>query len=538
MGRKWLLFLVVAVIVGWLPIVSLWLNPPALIGDEAYYARVPVEMRERGDWLVPYFNGEPRYKKPPLMYWLVVISQSIFGENEQAVRLPSLVAVFLTGVLLVWFGLKVGSPETGIWAATFFLLNPMTAVLGNWGATEATLCFFVTASILSGFVWLKERLSRWLLLSGAAAGLGILTKGAPGLVLPSVALFPIAVLRFWSQSDGKVKAPKVKTFFVCAILWLAICFALAAPWFAIVGGREGEAFWQVFLWREHIQRVGKPMEGHSGPIWFYLPVIWLLFLPWSTRLPYAFANTLKAQNLLPSIERSMAWWAISVVVLFSLVATKLPHYVFPAFPALAWLCALQAQRDLSRGEFALGLLSASLPTLAIAYASIAGPNAYTKFLSELGFTPQSELRGLTFAFRLLLLGFAFVPLAWLAPNFGRPSFMKVRYSLLVSGAILTAVTLSATSILMGVLGGREAVNFWLRSKNIATFGSDTEWVVFYAGKPVPLLGRNIERLRTFLTKYNDAAILARVDFAPVLREEGLKFVRFGVWGVASKWEQR
>jgi len=108
MSGKRQLLLTLAILLGWMPAVSLWLSPPILIGDEAYYARVPVEMKERGDWLVPYFNGEPRYKKPPLMYWLVAVSQRIFGENEVASRLPSLLAVVLTSLLLLWFSSKTG----------------------------------------------------------------------------------------------------------------------------------------------------------------------------------------------------------------------------------------------------------------------------------------------------------------------------------------------------------------------------------------------------------------------------------------------
>ncbi|MFN3421835.1 MAG: ArnT family glycosyltransferase, partial [Armatimonadota bacterium] len=157
MRKPHLLLLLMAISLGWLLTISLWFNPPPLIGDEAYYARVPIEMRERGDWIVPYFNGEPRYKKPPLMYWLVALSQSVFGENEFASRLPSFTAVFLTGLLLAWFGFKLGAAESGLWAATAFLLNPMTAILGNWGAPEAILCFFITASVLFGFLGLFDR---------------------------------------------------------------------------------------------------------------------------------------------------------------------------------------------------------------------------------------------------------------------------------------------------------------------------------------------------------------------------------------------
>ncbi len=541
------LFLVTAILLGWTPTLSLWLNPPPLIGDEAYYARVPVEMRERKDWIVPYFNGEPRYKKPPLMYWFVALSQSVFGENEFASRLPSLIAVVLTGLFLAWFGLKVGATETGLWAAAAFLLNPMTVILGNWGAPEATLCLFVTTSALSGLLWLSKDLSlRWILLSGISAGAGVLTKGAPGLILPAIVLFPVAIwkgLGEWKTNGNRTEMVKTVGQIV---LWLTICFAIAVPWFIVVWLREGEKFWQVFLLREHIQRVAEPMEGHRGPIWFYLLIVWLLFLPWSICLPYAFANVLKnfrqsTKVNLHSPDFLMAWWALSVVVLFSLIATKLPHYIFPAFPALAWLVASQAQRNLSKGEFWLGFVLSALPFLFVLGGFIVGLQAYQQLLQTIGFKVGVELEAIEFAVYLLLLGFVLVPLAWLfsaVVQFLGKQRLKLQRVLLVSGLLLTATTLVAISTLIHASGGHEATKLWIKSQKIATFGSDTEWAVFYAKRPVPMLGRSEKQLKEFLTKFRDAAILARVDFAPILRRNGLTLRRFGIWCVATQTKQK
>ncbi|MFA0742647.1 MAG: hypothetical protein DFNUSKGM_002774 [Candidatus Fervidibacter sacchari] len=541
MDGKRQLLLALAILLGWMPAVSLWLNPSVLTGDEAYYARVPIEMRERGDWLVPYFNGEPRYKKPPLMYWLVAFSQRVFGENEVASRLPSLLAVVLTSSLLLWFGLRTGFAETGAWAAAMFLLNPMTAVLGNWGAPEATLCLFVTASILFGLLWIRDCSLSPLLVSGAAAGLGVLTKGAPGLVLPAIVLFPLAFCRTWTKQKEKAGWTQWMNLGAQIVLWFAICSAIAAPWFLLVSVREGEAFWQVFLLREHVRRVAEPMEGHRGPLWYYLLVIWLLFLPWSTYLPHALVSALKPLRQMSIGENhfvatSMAWWAISVVGLFSLVATKLPHYIFPALPALAWLCASRTGSEASKSEVVLGFLLALLPVIGALYGISVLPNTYAEFLRKLGFEPDAELKALKFALNLITFGFTSALMAWLLSSaFRFPSVSKSRWNaILLSGAILTATTFGFLSAFMRASGGRDAVKLWTKFKHLATFGSDTEWAVFYAQKPVPLLGRDKQRLRELLANYPDATILARVDFAPALRDEGLNLVRFGFWCVGSR----
>lgn len=540
MGRSFRFLSVIAVVIGWSPVLSLWLKPPPLIGDEAYYARVPVEMKERGDWIVPYFNGEPRYKKPPLMYWLVGAFQRFFGENEVASRLPSLAAAVLTGVLLLWLGLRTGFSETGMWAAVSFLLNPMTAILGNWGAPEAVLCFFITASLVFGLVGVLEHSTfPWLLFSGIAAGLGVLTKGAPGIILPAIVLFPIMALE--TRQDIGTTWSKLRKFGLKVLLWLSICSTIASPWFILVGLREGKAFWQVFFLQEHARRVAEPMEGHSGPFWFYLPIIWLLFLPWSIRLPRAFSEVPKLIKHLQAspnciLHLSMAWWAVSTILLFSSISTKLPHYTFPSFPALAWLCFFPREESTTKGELVLEFLLALLPVFGVSYGAAIVPRTYTEFLHKAGFEPAAELKAIKFTLSLIVWGFASVPIAWLFALAIRslPIHKSRKHALLLSGVILTAVTLSAVSDLVRTSGGHSAIEAWAEFPHLATYGSDTQWAVFYAKRHIPLLGRNRWRLRKFLTDFHNPAVLSRVDFAPALRGEGLSLMRFGLWCVAFK----
>lgn len=548
--------LALAILIGWLPVVLVMERPPPLIGDEAYYARVPIEMHQRGDWLVPYFNGEPRYKKPPLMYWLVAISHRLFGENETASRLPSLIAVFLTAALLLWFGRKVGEPQTGGLAAVAFLLNPMTAILGNWGAPEATLMLFITAAALMAWNALcnTHHAWRWAIVSGIAAGLGVLTKGAPGVILPAL----IAVPLLWLTKASGMEHRR----YIFVALWLVALIATAALWFIVVGVSEGKAFWQVFLLREHLERVATPMEGHKGPLWFYLPIVWLLFFPWSVRLPLAVwyavvgapsgATEKVVANANPTnrltVDKWMVWWALSVIVLFSIVATKLPHYIFPAFPALGWLSARQWQRQAKVGEsLSVALLSLPVFLLAILAASPHLSEAYEAFLQQEGFSLADDERvmlratgiglflGLGIAALLVTsIGFASAGFGWVADSI----WSKATDGWHRVGAIVAALTVASTLFgswaLLHTTNGHRAVATWQSAPVIATFGSDTEWVVFYAKRSVPILRGDERRLEEFLQTHPKASVLSRIDFAPKLREMGLTVRRFGIWCVAQK----
>jgi 4-amino-4-deoxy-L-arabinose transferase-like glycosyltransferase len=65
-------------------------------------------MRERRDYVVPYFNNKYRFDKPPWIYWMQVASYRLFGENDFAARFPSGVAAALTAVLLFAWGRRLG----------------------------------------------------------------------------------------------------------------------------------------------------------------------------------------------------------------------------------------------------------------------------------------------------------------------------------------------------------------------------------------------------------------------------------------------
>ena len=78
------------------------LGRPALTdSDEAFYAESAREMIERGDWLTPYYNGQPRFEKPVLYYWLVAATYVAAGPSPGAARFPAALAG--VGLVLVTF---------------------------------------------------------------------------------------------------------------------------------------------------------------------------------------------------------------------------------------------------------------------------------------------------------------------------------------------------------------------------------------------------------------------------------------------------
>src|SRR6476469_8494345 len=102
------------------PTLSFFLLEP----DEGRYAQIPREMLARGDWVVPHLQGEPYLDKPPLLYWLVMLSYRVFGVHDWAARLVPALAVQLTVLLTYALGRWLAGERGAWWGALLLVVAP------------------------------------------------------------------------------------------------------------------------------------------------------------------------------------------------------------------------------------------------------------------------------------------------------------------------------------------------------------------------------------------------------------------------------
>ena len=124
--------------------------------DEPRNAACAVEMLQRGDWVVPWFNGEIRTHKPVLLYWLMMSAYSVFGINEFSARFWSAALGVGTVLLTYIIGRRLFGHRAGLFAGLILCSTIMFPVAARAATPDSTLVFLITAA-LSVFVLCTPR---------------------------------------------------------------------------------------------------------------------------------------------------------------------------------------------------------------------------------------------------------------------------------------------------------------------------------------------------------------------------------------------
>ncbi|MCY2986401.1 MAG: glycosyltransferase family 39 protein, partial [Planctomycetota bacterium] len=151
MRRIWMHLALIIVVAG----IALFTNlggPRLWDRDEPRNAGCALEMLQRGDWVIPFFNGELRAHKPALLYWLIMSAYSLFGVNEFAARFWSAVLGMGTALATYGIGRRLFHARVGLWSAVILSTSLMFDVAGRAATPDSTLIFFSTLSLLV-YVW-------------------------------------------------------------------------------------------------------------------------------------------------------------------------------------------------------------------------------------------------------------------------------------------------------------------------------------------------------------------------------------------------
>ena len=468
--------------------------------DEGVNAGCAKEMFEAGTLVVPVFNGELRSAKPVLLYWLQMASFSLGGISELTARLPSAILGLLTVLVTYELARRLFDPRVGLLAGVCLASTIQFDVLSHAATPDAPLMLFVTLTMLLAWLGQEQDGRGWLWWPAIPCGLAVLTKGPIGLAAPGLAL----LLYFaWNR--------ELRRLFDSRLLTGGLLFLLTVvPWVALVSSETKGEWPERFLKNENVNRIATAQEHHSGPVFYYVVVIILLFAPWSAMIGPTLRHAVRAGlNRLPEVQpcpaRFLLTWVVAFVVPFSLVATKLPNYVAPAYPPLAILTAWFLAR------WARGLTRLSRP---IEWVAVGGV-LLTGIAFGVGFLVLSGMTPLTRPGDRIISGLETWAWVGLIPIVGA---IGMAVGILRDDRHLAVMSLASAAVgLCCVIGvGPVLVVDRLKSQKIlattsganqtdrdirlaaARYFQDSESIVFYSGRQVEVLV-NAEQIRDFLS---------------------------------------
>ncbi|MFL6584739.1 MAG: ArnT family glycosyltransferase, partial [Chthoniobacterales bacterium] len=356
------------------------------------------EMRERGDYVVPYFNEQYRFDKPPLTYWAQIASYRFFGENDFAARLPTAIAAALAALVILAWGYRMADGRTGVWAGLIFTVCLQSFIHGKAAVADMWLVLFVTVAHWAGWELLQVRkartLSAWWLVFYIALALAFLAKGPIGWT-PL-----IAIALIWSIRRPRPASPSrtgITATVLRVVLGIALMLGIVAWWGIPALVRTHGEFFKVGIGKHVVARSFGAMEGHGANsaasyvalLPFYFVAVFLSFFPWSLRLPRLTKALWRNRDL---TDDYLIAGTLVVFVIFSLVKTKLLHYTLPAFPLLALLVArhVMTRRFFRTAATAMAIACLLIAVIGFPAAQQFFPSRQLFLMSERDVRPEME----------------------------------------------------------------------------------------------------------------------------------------------------
>ncbi|MCF8368835.1 MAG: glycosyltransferase family 39 protein [Bacteroidales bacterium] len=314
--------------------------------DEANFAEIAREMIATGNYLQVQINYLPFFEKPPLFFWLQVISMKLFGINEFAARFPNAITGILTLIILYRIGSKLFDKRFGIiWVLAYFgSILPHFYFKSGIIDPVFNLFIFLGIYLLIKFKWKKEVLEiaqnpgwKYLLTGGLLIGLAILTKGPVAWLIVL-----LMILVYWISVKFRLFIP-IGSF----VLFSIFAAILMLVWFGLEYFTNGPEFIVEFIVYQ-IRLFSTEDAGHGGFPGYHLVVMLFGCFPVSIFAIRAFYK-MKADK--PYQNDFRKWMIILfwvVIILFSIVQSKIVHYSSLAYFPLTFLAAMTIKQIIDK----------------------------------------------------------------------------------------------------------------------------------------------------------------------------------------------
>jgi len=365
-------------------------EPVVIDSAEAMYAEVSRAMHAGGQAIIPTLNGAGFFEKPPMLYWTQMLGYQLFGVNSLGARFFNAAAAVAT-ILVFYIGAAKPLGSRVAFNSSLILGSCLIFMyLARVAMTDMLLTLFLVSSLVSFWYGVERELAGK---TGAAlfwlccfcAALAMLSAGTIGAVLPALTAFSYLI------SIGRPAVIFKRRWLIPGALTLVL---IGFSWYLLLGfiHPDGFTFMKDLFVEHHMGAISGAADGHSGPFFYYLVVLFVGFMPWFGYLPAALLRIpwKIADNPGHRFIRLFALFAMIVFAIFSLAAIKLPNYILPALPGFAlligWLFEKRAAGEPAGANTPLGWRLAGwtgvIPSAAIGIILLILPLIYP-YLAEL-----------------------------------------------------------------------------------------------------------------------------------------------------------
>jgi 4-amino-4-deoxy-L-arabinose transferase-like glycosyltransferase len=330
--------------------------------DEINFAEAAREMVITGNYSVVQIDYKAFFEKPPLFFWMQAISMHIFGINEFAARFPNALVGVFSLLLIFNIGRRYYDSKFGLIWVLSYAGSILPFFYFKSGIIDPWFNFFIFLGVYYASRYLDEtsinskknlqsveynlkqtpsgknekldtggidERNKWnLVWSGAAIGLGILTKGPVALLL---ILLTLGVYFLIKRFKG---FPSVLDF----IIFFGVVLLFGGSWFIVEFVRGNEAVVYEFI-KVQVDLLSKNVADHEQPWYYHSVVLFIGVFPAAILAIKSFGKSMsdnkKQQHL--SLFMQILFWVVLIV--FSSVKTKIVHYSSMTYFSLTFLAA-------------------------------------------------------------------------------------------------------------------------------------------------------------------------------------------------------
>jgi 4-amino-4-deoxy-L-arabinose transferase-like glycosyltransferase len=479
--------------------------------DEARFAQATRQMVETGDYVSIQLQDEERNRKPIGVHWLqaaAVNALKPFTERTNDIwpyRLPSTLGLLIAALATYWGGATLIGQRPAFFGASLFAASLLAGFEGMTAKTDALLLGFTTLAMAAlAHLRMQQGNARFTaLIFWSALGCGVMIKGP---VTPLVAALTLGALTAWERRAAWMKP----------LAWWPgplLAFIIVAPWSIAISLETDGRFFSGMVLGDLLPKLVGGHEDHFALPGYHLFLLPFLIFPLTYALPAAARLAFRTVRAGPNDEeraplRFLLAWSVPLFILFELTPTKLPHYVLPAYPAIALLCGLglvemQRWRTVHPAGVVMYAVSGLVIAGILAFAATFMPG---DFSTDLRRAISSALIGLG------IVVFAFVGLVMLRRPAARAAILCVS-SLLLSFSLRERLLPEARSLNVS----NEAVAALTRARLMPN-DERTLWVIGYHETSLVFLTRTSIHLATI----PDAVAGARIGDALVIEGRALQ----------------